>query len=144
MAYQPLVPGSVAESDACPTANQEVVGSRLRSGTIISFRLIMKSFLPSVDSRREVVSYLRKNVHWVLVHRLVGLSLPREKCGCYTSSVVFNTYDVRLASHAGAAWSKTPRLCIFSNTLYIVKPLYTDIRYNDKIRYNDNFNGTIP
>ena len=22
--------------------------------------------------------------------------------------------------------------------------LYTDIRYNDKIRYNDNLNGTIP
>ena len=28
--------------------------------------------------RREVVSYLRKNVHWVLVNRLVGLSLPRK------------------------------------------------------------------
>ena len=27
---------------------------------------------------------------------------------------------------------------------YTVKPLYTDIRYNDKIRYNDNLNGTIP
>ena len=25
-----------------------------------------------------------------------------------------------------------------------VKPLYTDIRYKDKIRYNDNLNGTIP
>ena len=25
-----------------------------------------------------------------------------------------------------------------------VKPLYTDIRYNDKIRYNDYLNGTIP
>ena len=34
--------------------------------------------LPSADSRREVVSYLRKNVHWVLVNRLVGLSLPRK------------------------------------------------------------------
>ena len=34
--------------------------------------------LSSPDSRREVVSYLRKNVHWVLVNRLVGLSLPRK------------------------------------------------------------------
>ena len=34
--------------------------------------------LPSADSRREVVSYLRKNVHWVLVNRLIGLSLPRK------------------------------------------------------------------
>ena len=25
-----------------------------------------------------------------------------------------------------------------------VKTLYTDIRYNDKIRYNDNLNETIP
>ena len=25
----------------------------------------------------EVVSYLRKNVHWVLLNRLKGLSLPR-------------------------------------------------------------------
>ena len=33
---------------------------------------------PSADSRREVVSYLRKNVHWVLVNSLIGLSLPRK------------------------------------------------------------------
>ena len=25
-----------------------------------------------------------------------------------------------------------------------VKPLYTDIRYNNKIHYNDSLNGTIP
>ena len=25
-----------------------------------------------------------------------------------------------------------------------VKPLYTDSRYNDKIRYNNNLNVTIP
>ena len=24
------------------------------------------------------------------------------------------------------------------------QPFYTDIRYNDKIRYNDNLNGAIP
>ena len=28
--------------------------------------------------------------------------------------------------------------------LYNVKHLYIDIRYNFKIRYNDNLNGTIP
>ena len=34
---------------------------------------------------------------------------------------------------------------IFSLAYIItIKPLYTDIRYNDKIRYNDNLNGTIP
>ena len=34
--------------------------------------------LPSTYSRREVVSYLQKNVHRVLVNRLVGRSLPRK------------------------------------------------------------------
>ena len=31
----------------------------------------------------------------------------------------------------------------FSNVYFrcAVQPLYTDIRYNDKIRYNDNLNG---
>ena len=38
---------SVAQLDACPTGHQEVVGSWLRSGTILSLRLIMKSFLRS-------------------------------------------------------------------------------------------------
>ena len=73
--------GSVAQSDARSTGDQEGVSSRLRSGNILSLRLIMKSFLrsfPSADSRREVVSYLRKNVHRVLVNRLIGLSLPRK------------------------------------------------------------------
>ena len=28
--------------------------------------------------------------------------------------------------------------------LYTVKPLNTNIRYNDKIRYKDSLNGTIP
>ena len=57
----------VAQLDARSTGDQEGVSSRLRSGNILSVRLIMKSFLrsslPSADSRREVVSYLRKNVH---------------------------------------------------------------------------------
>ena len=34
--------------------------------------------LPSTYSRREVVSYLQKNVHRELVNRLVGRSLPRK------------------------------------------------------------------
>ena len=34
--------------------------------------------LPSTYSRREVVSYLQKNVHRVLVNRLVGRSLARK------------------------------------------------------------------
>ena len=28
--------------------------------------------------------------------------------------------------------------------IYTIKPLYIDIRYNDKIRYEDTLNGTIP
>ena len=59
--------GSVAKLDACLTGDLEVVGSRLQSCTILSLKLIMKSFyghsLPSSDSRREVVSYLRNTVH---------------------------------------------------------------------------------
>ena len=37
--------------------------------------------LPSVNSKRTVVSYWRNNVHRILVNRLVGLSLPMKKCG---------------------------------------------------------------
>ena len=82
-AFKRTAPGSVAQSDACSTGDQEGVSSRLRSGNILSLRVIMKIFfyghsLPSADSRMEVVSYLRKNVHWVLVNRLIGLSLPRK------------------------------------------------------------------
>ena len=33
---------------------------------------------PSDDPRREVVRYLRKNGHWVLINRLGGLSLSRK------------------------------------------------------------------
>ena len=43
-----------------------------------SWNLFYGHSLPSADSRREVVSYLRKNVHWVLVNRLIDLSLPRK------------------------------------------------------------------
>ena len=38
---------------------------------------------------------------------------------------------------------KTSLLTVYQ-VLYTVKPLYTDIRYNSRIRYNDNLNGTIP
>ena len=31
----------------------------------------------------------------------------------------------------------------FNMNCYTVKPLYTDIRYDDQIRYKDNLNGTI-
>ena len=43
---------SVAQLDACPTGNQEVVGSVLRSGPILSLRLIVKSFLRSFSPFR--------------------------------------------------------------------------------------------
>ena len=34
-----------------------------------------------------------------------------------------------------------PKTCFHT---HIYKSVYTDIQYNDKIRYNDNLNGTIP
>ena len=34
--------------------------------------------LPFADSRRALVSYWRKNGHWVLVNHLVDISLPRK------------------------------------------------------------------
>ena len=78
--------GNMSMSKLLVPCDQEVVGPGFLSGSILSFRLIMKYFLqsfsphslPSIDSRREVVSYLQKNVHWVLVNHLVGLSLPRK------------------------------------------------------------------
>ena len=45
-------PGSVAQSDARSTGDQEGVSSRLRSGSILSLRLIMKSFLRSFSPFR--------------------------------------------------------------------------------------------
>ena len=73
---------SLAQLDACPTGNQEIVSSWLWFGTIFrwdgSWNLFYGHSLPSADSRREVVSYLQKNMHWVLVNRLGGVSLPRK------------------------------------------------------------------
>ena len=59
---------SVAQLNARLTGDQEVVGSPLAEvGNILSWRLIMKyflrSFCPSADSRRAVVSFCRNNVH---------------------------------------------------------------------------------
>ena len=56
----------------------QIQGSRVRSrpGPILSWRLIMKSFLrsfsslPLIYSRRVIVSYKRKYVHKLLVNRL--------------------------------------------------------------------------
>ena len=74
--------GPIAQLDVRPTCSQEVLDLILRSGTILSLRLIMEFLyghsLPSAVSRRAAVSYWRKNGHQVLVNRLVGLSLPRK------------------------------------------------------------------
>ena len=65
------LPGPIAQSDACPTGSQEVVDSILRFVPILSFRLIMKSFLRSFTPfrwfKRAVVSYWRNKGRWVLV-----------------------------------------------------------------------------
>ena len=39
------LPGLVGQFDACATGNQEVAASMLHFGTILTLRLIMKSFL---------------------------------------------------------------------------------------------------
>ena len=62
------MPALVAQSDVCPTGDQEVTGVILNgSGNILSWRLIMlyflQSFFPSADSRKAVVSIWQKNVH---------------------------------------------------------------------------------
>ena len=40
-----ILPGAVARSDASPPSMQTVAGSILTSGNILSWRLVMKSFL---------------------------------------------------------------------------------------------------
>ena len=47
-----IMPGSVARSDTRSTGDQEGVRSRLRSGNILSLKLIMKSFLRSFSPFR--------------------------------------------------------------------------------------------
>ena len=46
------LPRSAAQPDACLTGDQEVARSRLRFGTILSLRLIKKSFIRSVSPFR--------------------------------------------------------------------------------------------
>ena len=46
--------------------------------------------LPTADSRRAVVRYWWKDVHFLLVKRL-GLSLPRIKCGYQIASMKSNS-----------------------------------------------------
>ena len=78
------LPGRVAQSvtclatDACLAADPGVASSiPVRSGPILSCRLIMKLFLrsfsslPLIYSRRVVVSYKREYVHELLVNRLL-------------------------------------------------------------------------
>ena len=65
--------------DACPTGDQEVVGSTpASSATFVEIDheiFSMVILLPSADSRRVVVSFWQKNVHNIgLLHR--GLSMP--------------------------------------------------------------------
>ena len=78
---QHLGPGAVARLDACPPGMWTVASSILTSGkTFFRWDWSWKHFydhsLPSADSRRAVVSYWRKNGHWVLVNCLGGL--PRN------------------------------------------------------------------
>ena len=71
-------------TDASLTADPGVASS-IPARSILSWRLIMKSFLcsfsylPLNPSRRVVVSYKRKYVHEVLVNCL--FKLAQEKCG---------------------------------------------------------------
>ena len=62
------MPASVAQLDARPTGDQEVVGSTPpRSATFFrgdwSWNIFYGYSLPSADSRRAVVSFWQKNVH---------------------------------------------------------------------------------
>ena len=61
--FQPPELASVAQSDARLNGDQAVAGSIPEgSGSILSLRVI-RVILSSADSRRTVVSILRKNVH---------------------------------------------------------------------------------
>ena len=52
LSYLIFMPGPEAGLDARPTGIQEVAGSILRSGNILSWRLVMKSFLRSFSHYR--------------------------------------------------------------------------------------------
>ena len=64
----PYQVGLVAQLDACPTGDQEVVDStRAGSATFFcgdwSWNIFNRHSLPSTDSRKAVVSFWQKNVH---------------------------------------------------------------------------------
>ena len=72
----------MVQLDARPTGDQEVASSTpIGSATFFRGHLIMKyflrSFLPSADSRKAVVSFWRKDMHNTS-YPLRGLSLPSK------------------------------------------------------------------
>ena len=75
MFHPHLMPGCVAESVTCLTADPGVISTiQARSHTWVEIDheiLSMAILLPSADSRRVVVSYKRKYVQEVLVNRFV-------------------------------------------------------------------------
>ena len=79
--------GPVPRSDACPLGMQSFASSILGSGNILSWRLVMKSFLRpfSPYPSRAAVSYWRKDVHLELANRLE--SLPRNTVVSLTDSL---------------------------------------------------------
>ena len=75
------IPDCVAQSVMCLTADPGVASSiRTQSHTFVDFIGIISTaiLLPSAYSRRVVVSYKGKNVHKVLVNRLVKLAQEKS------------------------------------------------------------------
>ena len=64
------------KSDACPTGDQEVMGSiPAASGNILSWRFIMKYFLRSfIFFKKGSCQFLEKECTQVLVNRLQGFN----------------------------------------------------------------------
>ena len=72
-------PASVAQSDACPTGDQEVTGSIPRaSDDILSSRLIMKYFLQLFPLPSPDYQFLAKECTQVLVNCLEDIYFCRE------------------------------------------------------------------
>ena len=73
-------PASVAQLDACPTEDQEVVGSTpAEVGNILSWRLIMKYFLVILSLRliqEGQLSVSGERMCTILVNRLKDLASP--------------------------------------------------------------------
>ena len=87
--YDHEIPGRVAQwvtcltADTCLAADPGITSSKpaqFHTFVVIDHDIIpTATLLPSVDSRKVVVSYKRKYVHEILVNRLVKLA--RGKCG---------------------------------------------------------------